>query len=857
MTRFLVCGALVLPLLAPPAILAQGVAIEHEPIGCIVAGKFPKMNACFTPISQAKRPRVYFRTEDLPTWYYVEMTSDAPCFSGVLLKPSKALIDKRILYYLDVQSGGSRTAEYDPIVVGSEEECKNRLPVAPVSATGPAAVFPSLPTSGFVTAGGLSAGVVGGGVAAVALVAGGVKLATDGDDTPNTVATTVPVTTVPATPPPVTVPTPAPTALVVACQAAPRAGQAPLRVDFATFPNGATGVYAFQWSFGDGGESSNPNPAHVYTTAGAFNATVRVTSGSQSVTCSRSITVTPPPATVPPPPGPFTLSVGLAGSGSGQVNGPGITCTPDCTESYANGTPVTLTAVPDAASTFFGWSGACTGTGPCTVTMNANQSVTAKFEPKTVVLSVTLTGTGSGAVGSAPGGIACPGDCSEAYTINSTVTLTATPTAPSTFGGWGGACLGVPASSPCVVTMDAAKTATAQFNPPVPGPFTLTVTLAGTGTGSVGSTPTGIACPGDCTEPYANGTMVTLTATPTAPSTFGGWGGACLGVPASSPCVVTMDAAKTATAQFDPPVPGPFTLTVALAGSGTGSVGSTPAGIACPGDCTEPYANATSVTLTPTPSSSPASVFTQWTGDCTGTGACTVSMTANRNVTAQFEALRTLSLQAGPKSNVDGSVSSSPPGVSCSWLPPPSAPCSTSGTFVNGTTVTLTVSSITPGFFTLWEDACVGVVGNTCNVLMNADKNVIVNTQRSAPIPIRSGARLVLSTALAVPEGEGQVVMNGSSASAVRQGLVATTVADAGPGAPEGRRGVNHVEAVLVRGGGRPGTWRFELSGQASVKPGSLRVIAGAVALITGDSVVFRLQGNPGERVVFTFEVED
>ena len=68
-----------------------------------------------------------------------------------------------------------------------------------------------------------------------------------------------------------------------------------------------------------------------------------------------------------------------------------------------------------------------------------------------------------------------------------------------------------------------------------------------------------------------------------------------------------------------------------------------------------------------------------------------------------------------------------------------------------------------------------------------------------------------------------------------------------------GRRGENRIEAQLVQGSGRPGTWRFELGSTASFEAGSLRVIAGEVAQITGDAVVFRLKGQPGERVVFTF----
>jgi len=83
-----------------------------------------------------------------------------------------------------------------------------------------------------------------------------------------------------------------------------------------------------------------------------------------------------------------------------------------------------------------------------------------------------------------------------------------------------------------------------------PQDFSLTVVRAGTGSGTVASTPAGISCGTDCSEPYPNGTAVTLTATPAAGSTFGGWsGGGCTG---TGSCTVTMTAARTVTATFNP-----------------------------------------------------------------------------------------------------------------------------------------------------------------------------------------------------------------------------------------------------------------------------------------------------------------
>ncbi len=72
-------------------------------------------------------------------------------------------------------------------------------------------------------------------------------------------------------------------------------------------------------------------------------------------------------------------------------------------------------------------------------------------------------------------------------------------------------------------------------------------------------------------------------------------------------------------------------LRVSLAGAGFGSVQSSPWGIFCPPDCTEAYAPGTAVTLTAI-----GSFFTGWSGDCTGPGACVVTMDAPRSVTATF-----------------------------------------------------------------------------------------------------------------------------------------------------------------------------------------------------------------------------
>src|SRR5207302_100401 len=120
----------------------------------------------------------------------------------------------------------------------------------------------------------------------------------------------------------------------------------------------------------------------------------------------------------------------------------GISCGATCAAAFPSGAAVPLTATPAAGSTFTGWSGGgCTGTGTCSVTMSAAQSVTATFALPSFTLTLTTAGAGSGTVTSAPAGISCGATCVAAFPSGTAVTLTATPAAGSTFTGWtGGGC---------------------------------------------------------------------------------------------------------------------------------------------------------------------------------------------------------------------------------------------------------------------------------------------------------------------------------------------------------------------------------------------------------------------------------
>ncbi len=248
------------------------------------------------------------------------------------------------------------------------------------------------------------------------------------------------------------------------------------------------------------------------------------------------------------PPGP-TLAVTRSGAGTGTVasNPAGINCGTACAASFASGTSVTLTAAAAGGSTFAGWSGACTGTGGCTVSMTQARSVTAAFNivtPTTFPVAVTRAGTGSGTVTSNPAGINCGTACMASYSSGASVTLTAAAASGSTFAGWSGACTGTGA---CTLSMTAARNVSATFNGTATS-FALSVTRAGSGTGAVTSNPAGINCGGTCTANYASGTSVTLTAVTASNSTFAGWSGACTG---TGGCTLAMSQARAVTATFN------------------------------------------------------------------------------------------------------------------------------------------------------------------------------------------------------------------------------------------------------------------------------------------------------------------
>ena len=277
---------------------------------------------------------------------------------------------------------------------------------------------------------------------------------------------------------------------------------------------------------------------------------------------------------------------------------------------------------------------------------------------------------------------------------------------------------------------------------------TVSVTLAGTGSGSVASNPSGINCSinggtssGTCSAVLSKNFSVTLTPTGAG---FAGWTGgtgsaaACSG---TGPCTFTVTDDSNVTATFN--VPLPLTLTISNAGTGTGTVNcSVNSGAFAP--CAGPYANGTPIVLQAT--ASPGSTFTGWSGGSGNAVACNIttvncsiaSLNTDTALTANF-ALQTVTFtltttMATAPGNGGGGTS-----ITCSTagVGGPFAPCAAS--YNAGTNLWLQANPNSVSNFTGWStgsgngpgspSACNGTSG-ICNFSVTDASSITANFNR-------------------------------------------------------------------------------------------------------------------------------
>jgi hypothetical protein len=145
----------------------------------------------------------------------------------------------------------------------------------------------------------------------------------------------------------------------------------------------------------------------------------------------------------------------------------------------------------------------------------------------------------------------------------------------------------------------------------------LTVDTSGSGTVTC-DTGSGF---GACAATYPHGEFITLKAGPALHNEFSGWSGDCSGVALTCELELTGDAEVTATFA-------PIMRKLTVSKVGTGSV--TCAGGPCAGE----YLDGTKIKLAATPASGFS--FSGWSGACTGTGGCELTLDADKALTATF-----------------------------------------------------------------------------------------------------------------------------------------------------------------------------------------------------------------------------
>jgi hypothetical protein len=170
---------------------------------------------------------------------------------------------------------------------------------------------------------------------------------------------------------------------------------------------------------------------------------------------------------------------------------------------------------------------------------------------------------------------------------------------------------------------------------------------------------------------------------------------------------------------------GSVSLAVTKAGTGTGTITSSPSGISCGATCSRSFPSGTTVTLSAVPAA--GSVFGGWSGaGCSGTGSCTVRLSANTTVTAAFNTSTTPPPPPPPgtftltvnkvQNSGTGSITSNPAGINCGTTCTASFPANTSVTLI---------ATASTGQFLGWNGGlCTGSTILTCTVVLSSNLTI-------------------------------------------------------------------------------------------------------------------------------------
>lgn len=286
-------------------------------------------------------------------------------------------------------------------------------------------------------------------------------------------------------------------------------------------------------------------------------------------------------------------------SGGGVTTGAGL---------FAQGSTVTVTAIPISGYTFTNWTenGVFASSSPnYQFTMAGNRALVANFSATTVGTFAVNASSSPAAGGTTTG--------SGSFNTGSTVTVTATPSSIYTFTNWTEGTTVVSSSPNYQFVLTGNRTLVANYTLIPANQFAINLSSSP----AAGGTTSGSGS-------YPSGSSRTVTATANTGYTFGNWTEGATVVSTSAAYTFTLNGNRTLVANF---IPNTYTLNVTAV---NGTV------VKNPNQAT--YNHGTSVQLTATPAS--GYIFSSWSGDASGSvNPLTVVMTANRNITANFTAL--------------------------------------------------------------------------------------------------------------------------------------------------------------------------------------------------------------------------
>ena len=451
-----------------------------------------------------------------------------------------------------------------------------------------------------------------------------------------------------------------------------------------------------------------------------------------------------------------TLTITKTGEGEITSTDNSILCGETCQADYEVDSSVTLTATPATGSTFTGWSGDCSNTSATTtVTMDVAKNCMALFEEDDPESFFPFVATSSKYGSSADINQACIDEFGNRYQLtdwNDIVAYYKSGASMSVFfekldmlpraknlrvsrngnifyrgtrqyfiqrhdhqvpSGWA-----VHANiNSNLLDLGSWYGAMPVLCYGFPSLYDVTVNKTGAGRGIIktrvnGTSDWTIDCQSDCQTAnyeYAPDSEVYLRAYPEKGFVFSGWSGDCSGT--KSNLTITIDGAKTCTAQFDiDPSQVMHLLTVNTVGDGAveGKIGKK-VYLDCGEDCSDHFKPGKKVTLTATPGAN--NLFMGWTGDCSGQSErARVTLDAAKTCTATFQAYNpdeiyplTCNKIGDGRGKCRGKVTSEDWTLNCL-----SDCTSTTQDYAAGSNITLRALPLDGFIFKEWSGACNG-----------------------------------------------------------------------------------------------------------------------------------------------------